>query len=57
MIDWMMEVCMEFTLKRETLHLKDGESTVFNNISIGLNPSAECDISFLTDSVEGDEEL
>jgi cytochrome c-type biogenesis protein CcsB len=47
----VISVVVTDTVKRETLHLRDGESTVFNNISIGLNPSAESDISFITDSV------
>ena len=47
----VISVVVTDTLKRETLHLKDGDSTVFNNISIGLNPLADCDITFINDSV------
>jgi cytochrome c-type biogenesis protein CcsB len=36
--------------KREIITLKEGESTVFNNVSIGLNPSTDCDITVFTDS-------
>ncbi len=47
----VISIVVTDTVKRETLHLKDGESTVFNDFSIGLNPPADCDITFFNDSV------
>jgi cytochrome c-type biogenesis protein CcsB len=38
------------SLKMETLNLKDNESSVFNGVSIGLNPFADCDITIISDS-------
>jgi cytochrome c-type biogenesis protein CcsB len=38
------------SLQRQTINLKSGESTVFNGVSIGLNPSSSCDVTIITDS-------
>jgi cytochrome c-type biogenesis protein CcsB len=36
--------------RKEIVNLKNGESVSFDGISIGLNPSSESDVTFLTDS-------
>jgi cytochrome c-type biogenesis protein CcsB len=38
------------SLQRQTINLKSGDSAVFKGISIGLNPSSDCDITIITDS-------
>ena len=38
------------SLKRGSINLKDGGSAVFSGVSVGLNPSADCDITIITDT-------
>jgi cytochrome c-type biogenesis protein CcsB len=46
----VISVVVTDSLKMETLNLKDKESFVYKGISIGLNPAADCDITFICDS-------
>ena len=47
----VISIVVTDSVKRETLHLKDGESALFNGISIGLNPKSDCDVTIFNDSV------
>lgn len=47
----VISIVVTDSLKMETLNLQNGESALFNGISIGLNPAADCDITILNDSV------
>jgi cytochrome c-type biogenesis protein CcsB len=38
------------SLQRGSLNLENGRSAVFSGVSVGLNPSTDCDITFLTDT-------
>jgi cytochrome c-type biogenesis protein CcsB len=39
------------SIKQESLNLDNGRSEVFGSVSIGLNPSAGCDITIINDTV------
>lgn len=38
------------SLKRGSINLENGRSAVFSGVSVGLNPSADCDITIITDT-------
>lgn len=46
----VISIMVTDSLQRQMINLKSGESTVFNGISIGLNPSSGCDVTIITDS-------
>jgi len=46
----MVSMLVTDMMKRETINLKTGESAVFKDISIGLNPDRQTDITLTNDS-------
>ena len=46
----VISVVVTDSTKMETIILKNGESVVFKGISIGLNPSLDCDVTIINDS-------